>query len=193
MSDRVCQTCNGPLPTTHGNRKFCSERCRKRSYDLVCVDCGGRVDGTTPSKMADRDTPVCLGCAADHYSRWTADAIIEALQAWTREHGMSPGAETWRAAKVEGADVPTVNHVQYRFGSWNAGLAAAGLAPRPTGRPPGSGLTLEQRAECARRYAAGESSVAIAADLGCGSPTVRHWARMAGVQIRPPMIERRAA
>jgi hypothetical protein len=44
---KVCLNCDGDLPTLHGNRKFCSERCRRRYHnyddhpkDNACLDCG---------------------------------------------------------------------------------------------------------------------------------------------------------
>lgn len=45
MSERVCKACGGPLPTLHGNRRYCSENCRKRLWDArtrgkPCDDCG---------------------------------------------------------------------------------------------------------------------------------------------------------
>lgn len=178
-----CQGCGGPLPA-HA-RKWCSERCRKTQYDLVCVECGGRADGTSPSRLSDRDKPVCIACAALHYSVWTREAVVVCMQKWADLNGRTPSATDFTKAQASGYDVPTVNHVRHRFGTWSAAVRAAGLPPRATGRPPGrSPLNAGQRAECARRYAAGESSTVIAADIRCSPQVVTHWARAAGVEIR---------
>jgi DNA-binding CsgD family transcriptional regulator len=170
-------------------------RLRKRKYDLVCVDCGSRVGGTSPGKMANRDEPVCVSCAAEHYAVWTREAIILAIQEWADDHGgIPPSATEWECAHALGQPVPVSAHVIGRFGSWNTAIKATGYEPHPCGPVGGfTVLTTEQRAECARRYAAGESSVRIAADLNCKPATVLRWARHAGVPIRRGFAQRRAA
>jgi DNA-binding CsgD family transcriptional regulator len=175
-------------PTGEKNRE------RKRRYDLVCVDCGGRVDGTTPSKMLDRAEPVCGICAPAHYAVWTCEAILCAINEWAEEHGgIPPAACEWMAPAVKRGPYPSVNHVRNRFGSWNAGIIAAGLEPHATGPVGGyTPLTPRQRNEAARRYAAGESSTSIAADLGCRPNSVIKWVRRAGVPIRVAVIRRAA-
>jgi hypothetical protein len=45
VTERVCKGCGGELPTMHGNRRYCSENCRKRWWDRergrgVCEICG---------------------------------------------------------------------------------------------------------------------------------------------------------
>lgn len=52
--------CENPIeqPQSGGRRKWCSERCRKRQYDGECIDCGARVDGTSPGSKGGR----CLPC-----------------------------------------------------------------------------------------------------------------------------------
>jgi len=47
-----------------------------------------------------------------------------------------------------------------------------------------SRYTAEQRAAAVRRYVAGESSTAIAADVGCVYQTVLRWVREAGHDVR---------
>jgi hypothetical protein len=41
---RVCAHCEGELPNGHGNRKYCSGRCRRDAWELTqrgpCPDCG---------------------------------------------------------------------------------------------------------------------------------------------------------
>jgi hypothetical protein len=63
VSERVCEACGGPLPTSHPNRRYCSEHCRRAQYDGVCVDCGARTDGHDgPGKASLR----CVPCANRH-------------------------------------------------------------------------------------------------------------------------------
>lgn len=186
----TCEGCGATLPPPKGPgraRKWCSERCRKRSYDLECVVCGGRVDGTTPSKMADATTPVCLACTGDYYATWTREAIVCAIQEWADEHGgIPPAASDWLRARARGTvGTCSVDQVRRRFGTWNAAIIAAGFEPHATGPVGGyKRLTAQQRTAAIRRYAAGESSVSIAADLGCAPASVTKAARKAGVPIR---------
>jgi hypothetical protein len=67
-------------------------------------------------------------CGAEHGRTrtiyWTTERIIEAIQAWAREHGKPPAAKDWLAT---GVGHPSNATVRDRFGSWNAGLEAAGF------------------------------------------------------------------
>jgi Homing endonuclease associated repeat len=66
---------------------------------------------------------------------WDNAGIITALQAWAAEHGRSPTASDWGSARSNG--YPSHATVSNRFGSWNAGLKAAGLPYRArVGGPP---------------------------------------------------------
>jgi hypothetical protein len=59
---------------------------------------------------------------------WTTERIIEALQQWAHAHdGKPPAARDW---VTTGVNHPTNKTVQERFGSWNAGLEAAGFWAR---------------------------------------------------------------
>ncbi len=189
MSATVCLMCGGPLPPQRSSgrrRKWCSDRCRKRKYDLVCVECGGRVDGTTPSRNVRE--PVCAACTGAHYSAWPREAIILAIQEWADDHGgIPPSVNQWESARLHGAEFPSRTYISYRFGKWTTAVRAAGFEPHPFGPVGGyTPLTEAQRAECVRRYRNGESGPAIAADLGCAPAVVLKWARRAGVPARPP-------
>jgi DNA-binding CsgD family transcriptional regulator len=168
---------------------------RQSKFDLVCVDCGGRVAGGSRHKLVDIDEPVCRRCAGGHYAIWTCEAIVCAIQEWADEHGgIPPSAREWRFAQARNDPrVCNVNNVRKRFGTWNAAIQAAGFEPHAGGPVGGcTPLTEDEREECVRRYATGESSVSIAADLGCSPQIVTKWARRAGVPIREG-IARRAA
>jgi hypothetical protein len=131
----------------------------------------------------------------NHYATWTREAIICCLQDIAEEAGgIPPSAVGFQRMKRNGADVPAVTNVIARFGSWNAAVTAAGYEPHAAGPVGGFRiLTAHERAECARRYATGESSVDIAAALGVSPVTVTKWARFHGVEIRPPFATRKAA
>lgn len=60
-------------------------------------------------------------------SEWTRESIVEALQRWAAEHGRQPTQEDWNLA---GVDYPRARLVAARFGTWSAGLAAAGMRAR---------------------------------------------------------------
>lgn len=61
---------------------------------------------------------------------WTPEKVVEAMRAWAAEHGRSPSAEAWTRV---GPGHPCTKTVVTRFGSWRAGLRAAGLEPNRSG------------------------------------------------------------
>jgi DNA-directed RNA polymerase subunit RPC12/RpoP len=149
---RVCQGCGAKLVPNKGpgpQRKWCSDRCRKNTlYVRFCADCGARLnssDGHGPH------APVrCPGCASrasgEARKVWTPDAVVAAIQAWARLHGEPPCMTTWsitRARNIGKPELTQVKLVPYKagewpspqaviraFGSWNAGIEAAGFTPR---------------------------------------------------------------
>jgi hypothetical protein len=56
--------------------------------------------------------------------KWTPEAVIDALRGDARDRGHAPRRDDWRRPA---ADRPQVGIVEKLFGSWNAGLQAAGL------------------------------------------------------------------
>src|SRR4051794_3671921 len=62
----------------------------------------------------------------------TAAETVEAIRAWTVEHGHVPTEQDWEHAS---ADHPSAGVVMRRFGSWKGGLAAAGYVLEPGHRP----------------------------------------------------------
>lgn len=58
---------------------------------------------------------------------WTRERVIEALRAWAAEHGQAPTQVDWKRSGGEAH--PHAALVGQRFGSWSAGLRAAGLEP----------------------------------------------------------------
>jgi Homing endonuclease associated repeat len=64
---------------------------------------------------------------------WTRERIIRALQADARRRGRPPTQVEWHQATSSRHGRPTAKTVAATFGSWSAGIAAAGLEPRPLG------------------------------------------------------------
>ena len=133
--------CDNVVPVT---RKWCSERCRKRQYDMPCVDCGARVSGYD----GHRDEPRCFQCAnriaRDEAKIWTRAAVVLAIQEWAAIYDDPPAVADWdpavarrinneaRALRWKDADGrwPSANTVRRELGSWAHALAAAGFEPR---------------------------------------------------------------
>lgn len=116
---------------------------RKRRYEQPCVDCGARTSGSD----GRRDEPRCATCAArlraERETVWTAEKIVERIQAWATIYGEPPGSADWnpwqarhaihdeqRAQRFEAGHWPWSTQVVHAFGSWNAAIEAAGFTPR---------------------------------------------------------------
>jgi hypothetical protein len=75
------------------------------------------------------------------------DRVAAAIQEWAAIFGEPPCCDDWNATKARlspggwravrraatGRDWPSARLVTKAFGSWNAGIAAAGFVPRPAG------------------------------------------------------------
>jgi hypothetical protein len=92
----------------------------------VCRACGG------PAITSS----LCRTCAPGRRPAWGPGDVIDAIQAWVYECGRLPRSEDWRPAADPGtkwADEyprwPSYMTVRTLFGSWNAGLEAAGFRP----------------------------------------------------------------
>lgn len=121
-------------------------RARKDSYAQPCEICGAPTSGSE----GRREHPRCQPCAAfisgaKRASR-TADHLISRIQEWAALYGEPPAIPDWnpwacrnvihdpeRARRYEEANGywPSFTSVVYAFGSWNAGIEAAGFTPRP--------------------------------------------------------------
>ncbi|MDQ2894089.1 MAG: sigma-70 region 4 domain-containing protein [Actinomycetota bacterium] len=117
----------------------------------------------------------CRRCSSANRSRWgqpfSEREIVAAIRAWRRLEGRAPAQVNWHPTD-KGGDPrwerecprwPPANQVIRRFGSWNAGLQAAGF-DRP--RPPA--VSDEQILEALRAY---HRQHAI-------SPTTSEWQRL---------------
>lgn len=112
---------------------------RKLAHYGTCKGCGAPT-AYDVGKPSDH----CRECAPDAYSFWSREVIIEAIREYHDRYGRPPVAMDWNltmarskanpARLVEIEDRweegcwPVVSQVQYRFGSWNAAIEAAGLS-----------------------------------------------------------------
>lgn len=131
------------------------QRERRKHYQGVCA-CGSPTDGSSgPGKAPKR----CQRCErsyqrTDEYRAartvWTRERIIAAIHWWADTYGEPPASNDWNPAEAydylhdteramrairhldEGL-IPWFTTVVERFGSWNAGIAAAGFQPRRAG------------------------------------------------------------
>jgi hypothetical protein len=109
-------------------------------WKRVCPECGG------PKAPASKQ---CKQCLISQTTKWTPDAIVEAMQEYQRRYGKTPSCTEWNPSLARWRNLPATAdrfyadgcwpHVQtvlQRFGSWRAAVDAAGLAPNRVGRPP---------------------------------------------------------
>lgn len=190
----TCQGCGTPIepsgPRDH-RRKWCSERCRKAQYGGTCVDCGAPTYGGNGQAKAPERCLLCRATYQHEARRWTREAVVAAIQAWTAEHGRPPTATDWNSAMARAAsrperpdDFPPVATVQREFGSWANAVEAAGFdRPRPGvyGRPDRA----EMVEACQRLYTSGLAYRHVAAELGIGKTTALRYLHRGGVQMRP--------
>lgn len=96
-----------------------------------CVDCGTPVvySATRCQLCAIRN--VVVPNRKQRSDAWTPEMIVEALRAWAATHGGDP--PTVVEADKPGRTLPSKSVVARNFGSWNAGIEAAGLEPRRRG------------------------------------------------------------
>lgn len=152
----VCETCAITFAVGPVGRmpRFCSDRCRKAQYARPCIDCGAAMNGSNGGgPNAPERCSVCNGRYQGARNRiWTREKIIKAILAWADLHGEPPAVPDWnphharvilhddaRASRCERGDWPRQQTVVDAFGSWNAGIAAAGFVPRTPGGGNGNG------------------------------------------------------
>jgi hypothetical protein len=124
--DRECEGCGDPC-----GRKWCSEECRKRTkYGGTCEKCGATTNGSNGPGTAAK---VCIRCVGENRRQWTKEAIIKAMLDWNLNHGEQPRSTQWQRA-TPGVH-PATSTVGNVFGTWNAGIEAAGLTPMKGGPP----------------------------------------------------------
>lgn len=200
----ACGGCGVVLPPQERGRprKWCSEWCRKRSYDKPCIDCGTLVDGTTPSRCGGR----CIPCNAAHACQLSRQWILDSFAEWEERFGVPPSAMDWnpslarakgmewKAERYEGTGRPwpSTSLVQDRFGSWNAGRQAAGFETFEAGQYGRDGEDPAVIAETAALYREGLPVAQIARRMGVSQSGVQHRLERSGVPRRPTGRPRKA-
>lgn len=145
-------------------------RSRKDGYRGECDTCGGPTDGSNgPGRASVR----CITCRM-----WTPEAILEALRAWGDDHGGIPPREIDARVGMEGhGRLPYETTVRKLFGSWNAGLLAAGY----------EGLHQDKRPETTQAMAdairAGKSTEEVGDMFGVSASAVRMRLRYHGMRV----------
>lgn len=131
-------------------------RARKAKNHGVCIDCGAETRNSGSAKYVPERCRACFDARPKKY--WTRERIIEAICEWVAEYGEPPTAMQWSpsqarraglgwmAERWESGEWPVLTTVQKAFGSWNAGIAAAGFTPRGIGVRGGGWYRPEQAA-----------------------------------------------
>lgn len=78
-------------------------------------------------RVKEHVVPGRCTCCGHKLVQWTPERIAEAFQTHVATHGRVPTAVDWSAGT---ADHPASTTVCTMFGSWNRGVAAAGLGER---------------------------------------------------------------
>lgn len=147
---------------------------RKDSYAGVCVRCGAPTDGSNGRARAAK---VCKECWV-----WEPDVVLAAVRRWAAEHdGYPPTEEQWRR---RGDYWPSARTVLSLFGSWDAGIRAAGFRPFIDRRA-------ETQAWVEQQIAAGRTAASVARDLGVSESAVRNRLKYRG--LTATALRRRAA
>lgn len=144
IKTRICAGvgCGVGLTGAHGNRRFCSERCRRKQYAGFCKDCGASTNGHGGPGQA---AAYCRSCSSRAYAKWSRDRIAAKIREWAELYGDPPVAEDWNPAlaaqrrrlgssvvaetraRYSAGDWPSTQSVKDYFGSWNEAIREAGF------------------------------------------------------------------
>jgi transposase len=156
------------------------QRARRERYKGRCVDCGKPTDGSNGYAAPER----CLSCRTARVSRLGREYVLNALREWGDEHGgIPPSAAQWQDPTRD-PKWPTANTVLLHFGTWNAGIRAAGFEPRKSGHYGRLGEDPAIHRRAVAMYVSGMSSREIEERLGCSRGSVLQWVRDAGYAVR---------
>jgi transcriptional regulator with XRE-family HTH domain len=153
---------------------------RRARYADACRDCGAPTDG---SRGYDSAPERCRSCSREQEHELSRRWIIDSIQRWADEHGgVPPSAGDWNTRHEDGW--PWTGSVQGIFGSFNAGIQAAGFEPTPVGfygRPGEDPAFCE---EIRSRYEAGVGSMRLAREYGCSRTAILYRVVKAGGRMR---------
>lgn len=119
---------------------------RKEKRFGLCEGCGRKTfnAGSTPPRH-------CAECAPAAHAKWSPEKVIAKMREWHGIYGRPPSTLDWNPAsarlhptlseeaaerktkRFEEGDWPWVTTVERYFGSWTAGLTAAGFESNPSG------------------------------------------------------------
>lgn len=125
------------------------QKARRSRYQGICKECGAATDGSNGRAKAPEYCPRHYWLKPgyrDSRTEWPRERIINAIQDWNREYGEPPATTDWNATRARQMGRPDrtdrfldgfatgrwpwFTTVVYHFGSWNAGIEAAGFTPR---------------------------------------------------------------
>lgn len=152
---------------------------RKHQYGGLCADCGKPTDGSNGRGKAPER---CAPCASAENAVWTPEAIVLAIREWVEAYGNIPTSVDWWHASDHH---PAKTTVQIRFGSWNAGIEAAGFDPNPAYSDGPGSLSAEELQRTADLYESGLTLGRVAAIVGISDAGVAVRLDKAGVKRRP--------
>lgn len=170
----------------HNARQLAASRANKLRYRGECVDCGSPTVGDAPGNAPAR----CVKCNGAHTREMSRRWILESFAEWHALFGSPPSAQDWNQGlaraggrldlieryEATGRPWPTVSLVQQNFGSWNAGVAAAGFAALAPGDRRGDPEQWRANLSAAMRESAGtearRSLIAALYDEGLTAPEI---------------------
>lgn len=121
------------------------DRERKRRYSGTCIDCGRATCGNDGRALAPERCQPCRTAYEIATKTWTPDAIILAIQEWTRKRGCPPQAHDWLHTDPRGRHpcfgsvYKSASNPHSPFQTWNDAIRAAGFQPFDRGRYPRAG------------------------------------------------------
>lgn len=141
----------------------------KRRRTGTCERCGAETRYGGGKQAVSR---LCVPCSRIVNTRWTREVIVQRIRDWAELHGRPPSAKNWLHFPPNGTrrrEWPTVQSVQRAFGSWAAGIEAAGFTrPEAGGRYQDRPHTRRyDRDEIKRLLSSGMPKPEIARQIGC--------------------------
>lgn len=149
-----------------------ADRARRDRYTGTCSDCGAR---TNNGGAAVGPPERCTNCTNP---RWTREAILDALRDWGEESGGIPPREVDSHPGAEGhGRLPYWGTVASHFGTWNAGLLAAGYEALHCDRRP------ETQDAIVAALLRGERTADVAARFGVTPEAIHQRVRFRGLRV----------
>lgn len=133
------------LDPSFNARQFAAARAAKQRRTGRCRGCGHTTRYNGQKGLAVSEW--CHGCRSRQATKWTREAILNAIRTWAAEHGgQPPSAIDWNPALAAArgnygqarrfeldSRWPWTNSVVSRFGTWNEAVRQAGFEPRRSG------------------------------------------------------------